>query len=165
MTNIANGVTFHEPSGVLPTDAARWASLDGYCEMLSEAYGALTSQEGDGSVRSVIVDASCGVGGRQLPNVIAKLNDQKSHPKCAEDNESTKKAKVMHPLIQIQLLNNVGEGALNEGCGAEFVQKGRRPPIGWEGNAGEWTAQRLCSFDGDGDRLVYHFFDEHGTRI
>lgn len=24
--------------------------------------------------------------------------------------------------------------------------------------------KRLCSFDGDADRLVYHYFDDKGTR-
>jgi len=45
---------------------------------------------------------------------------------------------------------NVGEGTLNEGCGADFVQKAREPPRGWPRGA-------ACgvSIDGDADRAVY----------
>ena len=43
-----------------------------------------------------------------------------------------------------------GEG-LNEGCGADFVQKAKAPPAGW----GEAVGARCVSLDGDADRLVY----------
>ena len=51
---------------------------------------------------------------------------------------------------------------LNEGCGAEYVQKGQQPPKGMEKEK-EKGDHRWASFDGDADRLVYHFYDDEGT--
>jgi phosphoacetylglucosamine mutase len=61
-------------------------------------------------------------------------------------------------LVTLEVRNGVeGPGALNDGVGAEHVQKTRTPPAGVSaaGDAG----LRLASVDGDADRLVYHFFD------
>ena len=54
----------------------------------------------------------------------------------------------------VQVRNGVGDGALNDGCGAEHVQKGRRPPRGVAPAADR--GRQLCSLDGDADRLVFH---------
>jgi phosphoacetylglucosamine mutase len=40
------------------------------------------------------------------------------------------------------------------------VQKGRLPPAGL--SASTHALRPLCSFDGDADRLVYHYFDGQG---
>lgn len=45
---------------------------------------------------------------------------------------------------------------MNEGCGAEHVQKLQQPPAGVDPSAD--SDRLLCSFDGDGDRLVFHAF-------
>jgi len=50
---------------------------------------------------------------------------------------------------------------LNVGCGAEHAQKSRTPPAGVDGGADKNV--RIFSFDGDADRVVYHYFDEGGT--
>jgi phosphoacetylglucosamine mutase len=155
MRNIGDGVQFHEISGVDKDKATEWASIEGYNEMLSDAY--LKLIKGAPFVRSVVVDASYGVGGTQLPRLIDHLNG---------------KAQGQDPkTLDITLLNNVGEGDLNEGCGAEYVQKGRTPPSGWtptslnSNSPFDLAEKRLCSFDGDGDRLVYHYFDANGNEI
>jgi phosphoacetylglucosamine mutase len=58
----------------------------------------------------------------------------------------------------VQVRNGVeGPGALNDGVGAEHVQKTRTPPAGVDAAAD--AGLRLASVDGDADRLVYHFFD------
>ena len=51
-------------------------------------------------------------------------------------------------------LHNTGDGRLNDGCGADFVQKERTLPSG-AGFQGLEAGARCCSFDGDADRLVY----------
>lgn len=55
------------------------------------------------------------------------------------------------------MVNAPGEGALNEGCGAEHVQKARRPPRGLE-SAARVRSGRAASLDGDADRIVFHFW-------
>jgi hypothetical protein len=50
-----------------------------------------------------------------------------------------------------------GPGELNDGVGAEHVQKTRTPPAGFSALAD--AGLRLASVDGDADRLVYHYFD------
>lgn len=57
--------------------------------------------------------------------------------------------------LNIDLRNKAGSGPVNEGCGAELVQKNQTPPKGVS------FADRgglLCSFDGDADRIVFHAF-------
>jgi phosphoacetylglucosamine mutase len=57
--------------------------------------------------------------------------------------------------LQIDLRNGAYAGPVNEGCGAEHVQKGQVPPAGVSpADAG----QTLCSFDGDADRIVFHAY-------
>ena len=63
------------------------------------------------------------------------------------------------PLLALDVRNHsdgASPGALNAGCGAEFVQKGRAPPCGVDAAAD--AGARLCSFDGDADRIVFHYF-------
>ncbi|CAK0783544.1 hypothetical protein CVIRNUC_006743 [Coccomyxa viridis] len=49
-------------------------------------------------------------------------------------------------------LRSTGEGGLNDGCGADYVQKERRFPAGMEDCQ---NGARCASLDGDADRLVY----------
>ena len=54
-------------------------------------------------------------------------------------------------MLDIVVCNLPGEGELNAGCGAEFVQKKQLRPAGTPGPG------PFASFDGDADRIVYHF--------
>ncbi|KAG1655668.1 hypothetical protein FOA52_011796 [Chlamydomonas sp. UWO 241] len=49
-------------------------------------------------------------------------------------------------------LHNTGDGQLNHGCGADFVQKERVPPASFDALP---PGTRCCSVDGDADRLVF----------
>jgi phosphoacetylglucosamine mutase len=51
-------------------------------------------------------------------------------------------------------------GTLNELCGADYVKTMQRlpPALGDRLKPGE----RACSLDGDADRLMYYYLDEHG---
>lgn len=47
-------------------------------------------------------------------------------------------------------------GALNNGCGADYVKTNQRLPLNIEKD-GIKTGDRLCSFDGDADRIIYYY--------
>ncbi|KAJ2813006.1 hypothetical protein GGI24_006594, partial [Coemansia furcata] len=49
-------------------------------------------------------------------------------------------------------------GKLNIDCGADYVKSNQRAPAGTT----LVPAGRYCSFDGDADRIVYYYSDEHG---
>lgn len=62
------------------------------------------------------------------------------------------------PHWALSLRNAVHEGEVNRSCGAEHVQKLQQPPQSLcDGE--EMGETLLCSFDGDGDRVVFHFFE------
>ena len=89
------------------------------------------------------VDAACGVGAPAMQPLITRLSS----------------------ALQMSVVNGVGEGELNAGCGAEFVQKGRlaprsldTPPTPEGGGSAEGPAKRACSLDGDADRIVFHYW-------
>ena len=50
---------------------------------------------------------------------------------------------------------------LNEGCGAEYVQKDQKLPNNWV--AGTHANMKCISFDGDADRQIYYYGDEAGN--
>lgn len=132
-------------SGVAPSDAAAWASLVGYQRMLADGFSRLvaTAEPGVASTTArgpLVVDGACGVG---APQMVAM-------------------AQTLPGLLEVVVVNHPGQGPLNEECGAEFVQKGRRPPQRGV-SATEHANQRLCSFDGDGDRLIFHHFSSDGS--
>jgi phosphoacetylglucosamine mutase len=57
---------------------------------------------------------------------------------------------------EIEIRNKVGEGPVNEDCGAEHCQKLQIPCAGVASDRDH--SQLLCSFDGDADRIVFHAF-------
>jgi phosphoacetylglucosamine mutase len=95
------------------------------------------------SVEKVIVDASCGVGSVVVEKFLCVASLMKEFG------------------LSIDLRNKNGEGPVNEGCGAELVQKNQRPPKGV--NFQSDMGQLMCSFDGDGDRIVFHAYVSEAT--
>lgn len=85
----------------------------------------------------VIIDASFGVGTDAMQEMFTYING------LAPDS------------LDIELRNKAHEGKVNDGCGAEHVQKGRIPPCGVDQSD---KGNLLCSFDGDADRIVFHSF-------
>ena len=57
--------------------------------------------------------------------------------------------------LQIDMRNGAYAGPVNEGCGAEHVQKGQLPPCGVSPVD---VGQIMCSYDGDADRIVFHAY-------
>ncbi|KAG9458853.1 hypothetical protein H6P81_003361 [Aristolochia fimbriata] len=131
--------------GILTTPQLHWmvrcrnkglkASESDYFAQLSDAFGCLMdlrSQtiETNRTDSKVIVDGANGVGGK-------KLEELKQGVKG----------------LEIEVRNSgKGEGILNAGVGADFVQKEKLFPGGF-GESDSGT--RCASLDGDADRLVY----------
>lgn len=92
----------------------------------------------------LVVDAADGVGGLVMRGVADLLAD----------------------VMRIRVIN-AGDGAspaLNDGCGAEHVQKLREPPRGYDRSVAHAApAVRACSLDGDADRVVFHCYEGSGA--
>jgi len=120
------------------------ASMDGYFARLAASYAAVLAAAGVDSAAAAaaqgttVIDAADGVGGPQAVRV----------------------ADSMKPGVAWEVRNAGGgdPAGLNEGCGAEFVQKGRCPPRGVDAAVDVCPGARLCSLDGDADRVVFHGF-------
>lgn len=113
----------------VPTEA-------GYYEKLSKAFAKLVS--GKPAKTTLIVDCANGVGAYALTQL------QQYIP------ASQLKVRALRTDIKTQ-------GALNNGCGADYVKTNQRLPLGLESEEGIEAGQRLCSYDGDADRIVYYY--------
>lgn len=87
---------------------------------------------------SVVVDGSNGIGSISITEFASVLNAMKPN------------------TLHVDLRNGAYNGPVNEGCGAEHVQKGQVPPKGLNPDAD--SGKTLCSFDGDADRIVFHSY-------
>jgi phosphoacetylglucosamine mutase len=85
----------------------------------------------------LVVDCSFGVGSVTLLGVISALADKGA-------------------CFDIEIRNASREGKVNDGCGAELVQKSVIPPANVDEARDENVL--LCSYDGDADRIVFHSF-------
>ncbi|CAI7851054.1 unnamed protein product [Closterium sp. NIES-54] len=103
----------------------------------------------------LLVDAANGVGAPKLQRLVEEVRGRAG----------------VALAVAVRNTGGEGEGELNEGVGADFVQKEQRAPRGFGGDAdmahrwvgaqvggrtGGW-AHRCVSLDGDADRLVYFF--------
>ncbi|KAM0750521.1 Phosphoacetylglucosamine mutase [Meredithblackwellia eburnea MCA 4105] len=110
-------------------------TLEGYYEKLAKAYRALAV--GHAPLPPVTVDCANGVGAASLTSFISVLGPS------------------ILPL-HIVSTSTTTPGALNSGCGADYVKTQQRAPPSIELVKGE----RYASFDGDADRIVYYYKDE-----
>lgn len=118
------------------------AAVANYHDILGKGYMALMESAalpGQGiTPKSIVVDGSHGIGSISVM-------------------EFTKAFNAICPnALQVDLRNGAFLGPVNDGCGAEFVQKGQLPPKGLESETD--SGKILCSFDGDADRIVFHSF-------
>ncbi|XP_038880074.1 phosphoacetylglucosamine mutase [Benincasa hispida] len=131
--------------GILTTPQLHWmvriqnkglrgSELDYFYE-LSESFRCLFNSNPNNSKlndwdNQLVVDGANGVGGQKLELLKEKLNG-----------------------LAIEIRNSgKGEGVLNEGVGADFVQKEKIVPCSF---GSQDVGIRCASFDGDADRLVY----------
>ncbi|KAG0470800.1 hypothetical protein HPP92_017500 [Vanilla planifolia] len=132
--------------GILTTPQLHWmvmnknkgmkASESVYFMQLSESFRCLMDMVPKGTRKDcvdsrVVVDGANGVGGEKL--------------------EQLKKL-LIGIDIQVRNSGKQGEGVLNEGVGADFVQKEKVAPSGF---GTKDVGERCATFDGDADRLVY----------
>lgn len=91
---------------------------------------------------SIIIDASCGIGSEAVRGTLEAINMSSQFSGA--------------PALLADVRNVARSGPVNEGCGAELVQKGQRPPAGVDKDRD--MDKLMCSFDGDADRIVFHAF-------
>ncbi len=161
--------TVHHLNTTLPSPvlAIRFSAADclnyyyntlykGYRALLStstsliEPPASLSDKIAPSSSSSIVVDASCGVG-----SLVLEAFSQMVIRFAAAESTS--------PPISIEVRNANGSGKVNEGCGAELVQKNQTPPKGVSAN--EDVNRLMCSFDGDGDRIIFHGFSATESRL
>lgn len=108
----------------------------GYYKKLAGAFQELLG--GQKVKLPVVVDCANGVGAKAMQGLLDLL------PK---------------DLVDVTLLRtDVGKtGALNNGCGADFVKTNQRMPLGYENEPSVKEDTLLCSFDGDADRIVFYY--------
>ena len=116
--------------GSFPTPASEEGYIDTICDGLLEIVNTNLH-----NLPKLYVDCAGGVGAVLLQKIICRLG-----------------------LKNLEILNPPGSVALNENCGAEFVQKQRRLPVG----APQGPAFG-ASLDGDGDRIVFWLISEDGS--
>jgi phosphoacetylglucosamine mutase len=122
-------------------------SLDSYFSRFQHALFAFLDVVGVSRATSrgmgtTVVDAADGVGGPQA---------------CRFQH-------LLAEALDWQVRND-GSGStvrLNDGCGAEHVQKARAPPLGVDPAEDCLPHVTLCSLDGDADRVVFHAFETDG---
>jgi phosphoacetylglucosamine mutase len=138
-------VVLHANPQYLPLLIPPRPNLQGYYDLLAHSYNALllTGTPLQQQQESLVVDCACGVG--YAP--VQRLNDmlQQLYPRCRK----------------IVARNAPGGGPLNEGCGSEHVQKEVCPPK-WYGN-NHAPSHYTASLDGDADRIVFFFLQNHPT--
>lgn len=140
--------------GVMTTPQLHWmvrsrnngmeASEQNYYDQLSTSFRCLMEYIPQGNRNNnvngkLIVDGADGVGGEKLENLKTLLRSDLS--------------------IDVR---NRGDGVLNEGVGADFVQKEKVVPRGF-GSAD--VGFRCASLDGDADRLVYFSIELNSNKI
>ncbi|XP_072964041.1 phosphoacetylglucosamine mutase isoform X2 [Typha angustifolia] len=132
--------------GILTTPQLHWmvrsrnkgikATETDYFKQLSESFRCLMDLVPKETVKDradtkVVVDGANGVGGAKLEELKEMLTGLEIH---------------------VRNSGKEGEGILNEGCGADYVQKEKVVPCGF---CSDDVGTRCASLDGDADRLVY----------
>lgn len=117
-------------------DAYGEPTEEGYYKKLSAAY--LKLVQGKQSQPALVVDCANGVGAPKLQALQKYITEE-------------------HLAIRAQRTDTKTQGALNNGCGADFVKTNQRLPAGYENDSSLQPGQRMCSFDGDADRIVYYY--------
>eukprot|EP00958_Prasinococcus_capsulatus_P001751 scaffold154_cov373-Prasinococcus_capsulatus_cf.AAC.13 len=107
----------------------------GYREVMAAA----PSPDGAVPRKPLVVDAANGVGAMKVKLLQDALDD----------------------ALEFDIRNDGSTGELNTLVGADFVEKERKPPHGFD--CEDLLGRRCVSLDGDADRLVFFYFEqEHG---
>ena len=152
-TPMLHHFVMHANGHRLPCLIPQRINESGYYEVMAMSYAALLRTKGAGSngrrrtTRRLVIDGACGIGAPKVDRfrrIFARLG--------SEGGTSG--------LPLLQTVNFPGEGPLNENCGGEYVQKQRLPPRVYSAAPpGGLDKSYMCSFDGDADRIVFHYED------
>jgi len=130
------------------------ANEAGYATQTDQAFRQLISTAPEGvdvskeARGTLYLDAACGVGSVAVHNTLLALED-------------VLEVELRNPADNLPGQEAPAVSSLNEGCGAEHCQKGRLPPVNFEGES--LALKRCCAFDGDADRVVFFTFDAEGN--
>mmetsp|Transcript_12061 Transcript_12061/g.29461 ORF Transcript_12061/g.29461 Transcript_12061/m.29461 type:complete len:611 (+) Transcript_12061:167-1999(+) len=154
-TPMLHHFVMHANGHLLPSIIPQRCNESGYYEIMAMSYAALlrTGAVSGGkrlpSTSNLVIDGACGIGALKIDKflrIFAKLRAEG----CTVG------------LPRLHTVNFPGDGPLNENCGAEFVQKQQLPPKLYTESAGDVSKQYMTSFDGDADRVVFHYEDGTG---
>ncbi|EDW78771.1 uncharacterized protein Dwil_GK12616 [Drosophila willistoni] len=113
---------------------------EGYYDKLITAFKTLRNDqlENGNYKNNLIFDGANGVGARKMLQFIKRMQNS----------------------LQVTVINQgIGQGKINEDCGADYVKVQQRPPKSMP-EVEPYT--RCCSVDGDADRVVYFFSNDKG---
>lgn len=110
-----------------------------YYKKLADAFAKLVK---DTSAIDIAVDCGFGIGGIALTTLLKSINLKIEIKNFATEEDMKLEANYL---------------SLNNGCGAEFVQKQKSMPL----NFNSANGNRYVSFDGDADRVVYFWGGEN----
>lgn len=153
-TPMLHHFVMHANGHKLPSIIPQHLNESGYYEIMAITYAALlrTGMVAGGkrlpTTERLVIDGACGIGALKIDKfrrIFAKLKSEG----CT----------VGLPLLHT--VNFPGEGPLNDNCGGEYVQKQQLPPSIYS-KADGVTKEYMTSFDGDADRVVFHYEDKRG---
>jgi phosphoacetylglucosamine mutase len=157
-TPMLHHFVMHANGHLLPSIIPQRCNESGYYEIMALSYAALLRTgklDGVGgrlgSIKELVIDGACGIGAQKI-DTFRKIFDK------------LKAEGTTYGLPSLRTVNFPGEGPLNENCGAEFVQKQQLPPKLYspESRLTGLSKGYMTSFDGDADRVVFHFEDAQG---
>ena len=159
-TPMLHHFVMHANGHLLPSSIPQRCNEGGYYEIMAMSYAAL--------LRTGTVGGSGGGGGRRLPTTSTLVIDGACGIGAPKVDKFRRIFARLHAegctdgLPVLRTVNFPGDGPLNEDCGAEFVQKQQLPPKLYGKSAAGVSKQYMTSFDGDADRVVFHFEDKSG---
>jgi|EP00970_Alexandrium_tamarense_P014093 phosphoacetylglucosamine mutase len=159
-TPMLHHFVMHANGHLLPSIIPQRCNESGYYEIMALSYAALLRTGGlDGgsggrrlaTTTNLVIDGACGIGALKIDTfrkIFGKLNA----------DGATKGLALLHTV------NFPGEGPLNENCGAEYVQKQQLPPELYSpaSKLAGLSKKYMTSYDGDADRVVFHYEDDAG---
>lgn len=139
-----NGLVFSSPSEF---SASKILSYYYECQFRGFHQLLRTKESRRTSSRKLILDSAYGVGSVTVNQFLSYV-------------ESTSQSLS---VWDIEVRNCARDGVVNHCCGAEHAQKLQIPPENVSAERDD--GQLLCSFDGDGDRIVFHFYSSTGEWV
>ncbi|KAL7538799.1 hypothetical protein ACHAWF_009088 [Thalassiosira exigua] len=152
-TPMLHHFVMHANPHLLPSIIPQRCNESGYYEIMAMSYAALlrTGAVSGGrrlsTTSKLVIDGACGIGALKIGK-FQRIFSMLRAEGCTAG------------LPVLQTVNFPGDGPLNDNCGAEFVQKQQLPPKIYTKSAGGISKQYITSFDGDADRVVFHYEDE-----